>query len=102
MKQVGIKPTGSAAAKSWLAWGDPCEPRMGAVTVIRHKATGPDQATGSASGYHVAFFLSKTDTHIELLGGNQSDSVKRSDFPLAKYSIEGFRWPQIVVDTFSH
>lgn len=29
---------------------------------------------------------------LNLLGGNQADSVKYSDFSTAKYKIVGFRW----------
>jgi uncharacterized protein (TIGR02594 family) len=94
MKQAGIAGTGSAAAKSWLSWGTSCDPRTGCVVVIRQKFTGGDKSTGSASGYHVGFLQSLTDTHVEILGGNQGDSVKLSKFPLAKYTVEGYRWPK--------
>jgi len=93
MKQAGYPGTGSAAAKSWKAWGKSCEPSYGAITVVRHHKAGADAATGSSSGYHVAFFLSKDAHHVALLGGNQHDMVKVSRFPLASYKIEALRWP---------
>lgn len=93
MKQAGYSGTSSAAAKSWKGWGTGCEPRYGAITVVRHHQAGMDAATGSSSGYHVAFFLNRDAQHISLLGGNQHDMVKISKFPLGSYAIEAVRWP---------
>ena len=88
-----VRPTRSAAAKSWLTWGEETEPRLGAIVVIRKDAAGVDPATGSLTGYHVGFFVAKGESHIRLLGGNQGDSVKESAFPLSVYSVVGMRWP---------
>lgn len=86
--------TGSAAARSWLNWGIGLPAaRPGAITVIRRKKAGADAATGSSSGYHVAFLISQSASHVRLLGGNQSDSVKYSNFALESYRVEGYRWP---------
>jgi uncharacterized protein (TIGR02594 family) len=94
MAESGRTGTKSAAAKSWLNWGTELgTPKVGAVTVIKKKTGGSDKATGSSSGFHVAFFVSTTATHLRLLGGNQSDSVKYSNFQLSKYDIKGYRWP---------
>jgi uncharacterized protein (TIGR02594 family) len=94
MLKAGRKGTGSAAARSWLNWGvEITLPKTGAVTVIQQKAKGNDFATGSATGYHVAFYVSSTVTHVRLLGGNQSNSVKYSNFSLGAYDVKGYRWP---------
>jgi uncharacterized protein (TIGR02594 family) len=95
MKQAHYTGTGSAAAKSWLDWGASLQgtPRLGAITVIKRKGANQDAATGSSTGFHVAFYVSSTPTHIRLLGGNQSDSVKYSNFPLASYDVKTYRWP---------
>jgi uncharacterized protein (TIGR02594 family) len=94
MVQSGRAGTKSAAARSWLNWGTELkDPRLGSITVIKKKTGGADKATGSSSGFHVAFFVSATESHIRLLGGNQSDSVKYSNFPLSKYDVKGYRWP---------
>jgi uncharacterized protein (TIGR02594 family) len=94
MKQAGITGSNSAAAKSWLNWGTTLtDPQEGAVVVIKKKTAGSDQSTGSSSGFHVAFFVSKTTTSIRLLGGNQSDQVKYSNFGLSGYEVKGYRWP---------
>ena len=94
MKEAGYKGTGSAAAKSWLSWGgELANPKKGAIVVIRQKSAGADSATGSATGFHVAFFVSETATHIRLLGGNQGDSVKYSNFALKSYEVKAYRWP---------
>lgn len=94
MEECGIPSTKSAAAKSWLEWGIALnEPRVGCVCVIQQKTTGQDKATGSSSGYHVALLLDVDADYVYLFGGNQSDRVKKSAFPLSKYRICGYRWP---------
>ncbi len=95
LAHAGYKGTRSARARDWLGWGLKMQqPSAGAVTVL-HRQRGPrhDRSTGSSSGYHVAFFVSRTPTHIRLLGGNQSNQVKYSDFSLAGYEVSGYRWP---------
>jgi uncharacterized protein (TIGR02594 family) len=94
MRQAGYRGTGSAAAKSWLEWGRQLRRgRVGAIAVIRRRQAGRDRSTGSRSGFHVAFWVSQTATHLELLGGNQGDRVKYSRFLLRSYDIRGLRWP---------
>jgi uncharacterized protein (TIGR02594 family) len=94
LKQAVIAGTGSAAAISFAAWGERItEPKEGCIVVIRQRKKGADQATGSASGNHVAFFQRIQDGRIYLLGGNQSDSVKVSSFGLGSYDVIAYRWP---------
>lgn len=94
MEQSGIPSTRSAAAASWRNWGlQVARPYLlGAVILLEH-TPGPDAATGSASGNHVGLYEAMDATHIKLLGGNQSDSVKLSAFPLAQYRVVTARWP---------
>ncbi len=92
--QAGLHPTGSAAAHSWATWGEPSPLRTGAIVVLQHKQAGGDKTTGSNSGYHVAFSTGElSETHVRLLGGNQHDSVRFSDFPLSDYAVRAIRWP---------
>jgi uncharacterized protein (TIGR02594 family) len=94
MVQSGRTGTKNALAKSWMGWGTELkEPQLGAITVIKKKNAVADKATGSTTGFHVAFFVSTTKTHVRLLGGNQSDSVKYSNFPLKEWDVKGYRWP---------
>ena len=94
MKKAGHPGTNNALAKSWLSWGKTlATPRYGAITIIKRKGAHQDAATGSATGYHVAFCVQATATHVELLGGNQSDSVRISRYPLGSYEVQGYRWP---------
>jgi uncharacterized protein (TIGR02594 family) len=94
LKQAGIEGTDSAAAKSWLDWGNEIDkPVSGCICVIHQKQKGTDKKTGSSSGYHVAFYLRDDGKRIWLLGGNQGDSVKESSFGLASYEICGYRLP---------
>lgn len=93
LKQDGLRGSESAAAASFSDWGVATQPRFGCIVHIFRAPRGGDRATGSSSGNHVAFLISKSDTHIRLLGGNQGDTVKPSTFSLAKYKVRSFRWP---------
>jgi len=94
IKQSGRNGTNSAAAKSWLNWGvEDTAPSRGTIVVIKKKTAGTDHATGTATGFHVGFFVSSTATHIRILGGNQSDKVKESNFALSAYEVKGYRKP---------
>jgi uncharacterized protein (TIGR02594 family) len=84
MKQAGVTGTGSAAARSWLNWGVKLDaPRNGCVVVLRR---GDNPNNG-----HVAFFVGDGGGSIRLLGGNQSDQVKVSSFPITM--VLSYRWP---------
>jgi uncharacterized protein (TIGR02594 family) len=94
MLKSGRRGTNSAVANSWLGWGTGVvNPTIGVITVIKKKMPGFSQATGSQSGFHVGFFVSLTQTHLRLLGGNQSNQVKYSNFSLANFEIRGYRQP---------
>jgi uncharacterized protein (TIGR02594 family) len=94
MRQAGHSGTNSALASSWLDWGRTLSsPEYGAITIIKRKVIASDRATGSSTGFHVAFYDSSTATHLRLLGGNQGDRVKYSDFSLRDYEVRGYRWP---------
>lgn len=97
LKQADVWGTNSAAAISFASWGVKLtEPKEGCIVVIRQRKSGTDQATGSSSGNHVAFFQKIEGGRIFLLGGNQSDQVKVSSFGLASYDVVAYRWPEEV------
>lgn len=83
---AGDPGTHSAAARSWLDWGVPLpNPTPGCIVVLdRHDDSNPTAA-------HVTFFAGECHdpAFFQGLGGNQSDSVKISNFPYAK--VLGFR-----------
>jgi len=96
MAQAGYRGTGHALAASWLKWryGEEITPgRYGAIAVIKRKGKSSDKATGSSTGFHVGFFVSATASKLRLLGGNQGNRVKYSNFSLAAYEIKGHFWP---------
>lgn len=69
LSQHGVPGTRSAAARSFLKWGKKTNsPKVGDVVVFWR---------GSRTGWqgHVAFYASETPTHINVLGGNQSNAV---------------------------
>lgn len=91
---AGYVGTNNALAASWLDWGRALDqPRAGAITVIKKKGASSDVATGSSTGFHVGFYVSGTGASFRLLGGNQGDQVKYSNYFLASYDVRGYRWP---------
>ncbi len=84
LARAGIEGTASLMARSYLAMGEPCtEIRPGAIAVLRR---GEDASLG-----HVGFVVGETETHLVLLGGNQSDAVSVAAFP--RGDVLGLRWP---------
>lgn len=83
MVQAGAPGTGSARARSWLTWGRALgAPRPGCITVFRR---GTDPNAG-----HVAFFVARRGAFIDVLGGNQRNSVRISSYPAGDWL--GYRW----------
>ena len=79
--EAGLAPAPVAVrAKAWATWGDPVRPRVGAVLVFARDGGG-----------HVAFYVGETDTHFEVLGGNQGDRV--SIMRIARDRMIASRWP---------
>lgn len=88
--KTGLAGTRSAAASSWLKWGAATSAKMGAIAVIFNVKANSNL---SASGNHVGFLVQETATHFLILGGNQSDQVKVSQFPKKAWQLRGYRWP---------
>ena len=80
-----ILPTGMLSARSWLRFGESCEPVRGAVLVFWR---------GKRDGWqgHVGFYEGEDDDHFMVLGGNQSDAVNVA--PLRKDRLLQARWPR--------
>jgi uncharacterized protein (TIGR02594 family) len=91
MKQSGVRGTNSAGAASWKTWGNASAARYGAVAVVFNQ--GMARSSMTTTGNHVAFLVEETKTHWVLLGGNQSNSVKVSHYPKAKWKLLALRWP---------
>ena len=86
MNQAGIKGTNSAAARSWLDWGAVLEePVEGCVVIFKR---------GAPPSGHVSLYAGPDDDklYIRCIGGNQSDQVKCSKYPVA--DVLGYRWPK--------
>jgi uncharacterized protein (TIGR02594 family) len=90
-RKASVVGTGSAAAASWTHWGEASPTRYGAVAVIYN--AGAANSSLSTSGNHVGFLVEETPTHFVILGGNQSNSVKVSNFPKRKWKLKACRWP---------
>lgn len=84
MRKAGIKGSGQANARSWLTWGRKLEaPVHGCIVVLK-------RGTSTTSG-HVGFYIETHGGKIVVLGGNQSNSVKLSNYP--KADVLGYRLP---------
>ena len=85
LARVGIAGTGSALARSWLAWGAPLdEPRVGCIAVLWRE--DPQSWKG-----HVGFFLRFEGDDVVLLGGNQLEAVREHRYP--REQVLAWRWP---------
>ncbi|HTF97346.1 MAG TPA: TIGR02594 family protein [Cellvibrio sp.] len=92
IKEAGMQGTNSAAAASWLTWGEKSSAKTGAITVIRNANAANSSLT--SSGNHVGFLIQETATHYELLGGNQSNRVRTTYYPKSSWTLRGYRWPK--------
>lgn len=77
-------PTNILGARSWLQFGTPVLPQLGAVMVFWR---------GAPTGWqgHVGFCWAEDDACFHILGGNQSDSVSISR--IDRKRLLGSRWP---------
>lgn len=91
MQQAGVTGTRSAAAASWINWGQATTAREGAIIVIRNAAAAGSSLT--TSGNHVGFLVEQTERHYIVLGGNQSNQVKISQFRRSSWQLRALRWP---------
>lgn len=81
LKEAGYAHTGSAAAASYLTFGEECDLQKGAILVL-------DRGGGK---YHVTICWDFDETLIQCLGGNQSNSVCVKTF--SREVIRAIRWP---------
>lgn len=85
LERVGIRSTRFESAKSYLQWGRTLsEPVLGCVVVFTREGGG-----------HVGFLVGKDKAgNLLILGGNQSDGVNVSAFPVSR--VTGYRWPESI------
>lgn len=85
LQHAGYEGTRSAAARSWLTWGEPLdEPRYGCIVVL---SRGSNPKRG-----HVGFCVQHRDEEVRLLAGNQHDAVTIEAFSTAR--VIAYRWPR--------
>lgn len=85
LKQSGFEGTNSAAALSFLRWGEPCTFTKGAIVVFR-------RGTKSWQG-HVGFAVDENFLAVKVLGGNQGNAVSYKWY--MKKDLLGYRWPKV-------
>jgi len=79
--QAGMQGTNSAAARSWLKWGEQLKaPVEGCIVVFKR---------GAPPAGHVGFFVKRDGVSVWVLGGNQSDQVKVSIYKAS--DVLGYR-----------
>lgn len=82
VEQSGYAGTDSAWARSWLNWGQKTTtPKRGCIVVFSR----------NGGGGHVAFYIGETANAIKVLGGNQSNEVRISEYPKDRFL--GYRIP---------
>lgn len=86
-KRSGNSSYGPAGALSFKEYGIEVTPRYGAIALIKTNILGGF----SASGYHVGFVVKVQGDSIAILGGNQSDQVKISNFKTS--DVVRYCWP---------
>lgn len=80
IERSGGNSTRKLNARSYLEWGEPVEladAQEGDIVVF---------SRGDPNGWqgHVGFFVKRVDTHIEVLGGNQSNQVNKQRYPVSR------------------
>ena len=87
LDEAGYLSPNTARARRWLNWGEKLQtPRFGCVVVF-------SRGNPSSNQGHVALYVRPgRAAHVNVLGGNQRNSVRYGDYPTAR--ILGFRWPR--------
>jgi len=82
-KTNGYEHSGKLNARSWLDVGQPVAiPKQGDVVILWRIAKKDWRG-------HVGFYVNETDTHVHILGGNQSNKVCIKPYP--KERLLGYR-----------
>lgn len=90
LRRAGYAGTGALNARSFLTWGTKLDkPQPGCIVVFKRGNSGWQG--------HVAFFLADRGPKVEVLGGNQSNSVSIARYN--KKDVLGYRWPEIKAAT---
>lgn len=83
LETAGVPSTKALNARSYLKWGkSTIDPKIGDIVVFWR--ISPTSSFG-----HVSFFIRQLNGVVYCLGGNQSDSVNISAYPLSQ--VLGFR-----------
>lgn len=88
LERAGLPSTRKLNARSYLDWGQPvqlADAQPGDMVIF---------SRGDPAGWqgHVGFFVKNAGTHIQVLGGNQSDSVSVARYPVSRL-LGVRRWP---------
>lgn len=84
MEKAQFVSTRSAAARSWINWGQKLErARYGCIVILK-------RGTHAWQG-HVGFYLDQDATHIYVYGGNQGNRTSVRRYP--KDEVIAYRWP---------
>lgn len=82
LREAHAAGTKSAAARSYLSWGQTSEERYGAIIVLKR---------GTGNQGHVGFLIDATAHFLWLVGGNQGNAVSVARFN--RSALLGARWP---------
>lgn len=84
MKMAGYQRTHSAAARSWLGYGQTLTKFKPGCIVVMKRGTSAWQG-------HVAFGIKEDATRVLCLGGNQNNGVTQAWYPKSK--VLGYQMP---------
>ena len=90
---LGLTPTRSARARSWLEWGVPLGyPALGCIAVMKRGGPGQPGPEVIAAKGHVGLFDRFDGNGNPLVrGGNQNNRVCTKAYPVSR--VLGYRWP---------
>lgn len=91
VQRAGGRGTRSAMARSWLNWGLESDGQIGDIVVLKRG--------NSAWQGHVGFLVKKDLLNIQVLGGNQSNTVNIQSYP--KSSVLGYRTSKDIKEQLS-
>lgn len=80
-----VLPSNPLGARQWDRFGDPAQPRLGAVMVFWRESQASNKG-------HVGFYTGEDDGAYRILGGNQTDKVCLAW--IARNRLVKARWPR--------
>lgn len=82
-----LLPPNPYLARNWTKFGQPCEPRLGAIVIFWRGS--PTSING-----HVGILAGVSEAYYYVLGGNQTDAITVAPIAKGRLVVGGCRWPK--------